>query len=169
MLSSPDPRILGTRVGALPRLQVSASRQESTLLPGSSKGYCPLASRLPWAGPLRVQGEPGALTQSASTSRPTQVGSLCCWANSAMLQATMGDGHGASPAECCLGGPGGLPVSLTENHAAQILSSRLACSHEWPPLELYFIQRTCASNTMPPHPLLLRCGLPGHPQSTPLS
>lgn len=37
-----------------------------------------------------MQGEPGALTQSASIPGPTQVGSLCCWGISPMLQATMG-------------------------------------------------------------------------------
>lgn len=45
-----SPRSLGCGSGALPCLQVTTGRQESTLVRGSSKGSSPLTSRLHWGG-----------------------------------------------------------------------------------------------------------------------
>lgn len=66
----------------------------------------------------------GALTNSASITRPAQAGPLWLWGLSLVLQAAMGVEPDLQNGAWVV--PGGLQADLSEHHATQILSPQLA-------------------------------------------
>lgn len=131
-------------------------------LPAGERALCslgPAKAAVPWHQDFPAQVPSGCReSQVPSQSLPPSQGQHklgLCAAGASPQGSGLQWARSQTSSVVCLGGPGGLPANLTENRAAQIFSSRLACVHEWSPLELDFIQHTCASNSTAPHPLML--------------